>query len=48
MDTREYLKWCVETHQAAKERARKVLAKIGCGAVVVGMMGLWIGAWMIG
>ena len=48
MDTRAYLRWRIETHQAAKERARKTAEKVACGALMVLMAGLWIGAWMLG
>jgi hypothetical protein len=47
MDVRAYLQWRVETHQAARERARKVAEKIAYMAVMILMASLWIGAWMI-
>lgn len=48
MDVRAYLLWRIETHQAAKERARMVLEKIAYGALLVGMAALWIAGWMLG
>ncbi len=48
MDTRAYLRWRIETHQAAKERARKAAENVAYVALMVLMAGLWIGAWMLG
>lgn len=47
MDVRAYLQWRIETHQAAKERARKRAERIGCIVAMVGMAALWIAGWMI-
>ena len=48
MDIRAYLQWRIETHQAAKERARKVAERIAYGLLLAGMAGLWIAGWMLG
>ena len=48
MDTRAYLLWRIETHQAAKERARKAVEKIAYASMLVIMAGLWIVGWMLG
>ena len=47
MDTRAYLQWCIETHQAEKERNRKRLEKVGYVLAMIGMAALWIAGWMI-
>ena len=47
MDVRAYLQWCVETHQAEKERIRKHIERFLCGLVMVGMVALWWAAWLI-
>ena len=47
MDVRAYLQWRIETHQAAKERARKTAERIGYAAALGAMAGLWIVGWMI-
>ena len=47
MDTRAYLRWRIETHQAAKERARKRMEKAAYVITMVGMAALWIVGWMI-
>ena len=47
MDTRAYLQWRIETHQAAKEQARKRLEKAGYALAMVAVAALWIAGWMI-
>ena len=47
MDIRAYLQWRIETHQAAKERARKWAERIGYILAMVAMTALWLAAWMI-
>ena len=48
MDVRAYLQWRIETHQAAKERARKVAEAIGYAVTMLAMAALWIAGWMLG
>jgi hypothetical protein len=48
MDVRAYLQWRIETHQAAKELARKRLEKVGYVLAMIGMAALWIVGWMLG
>jgi hypothetical protein len=48
MDIRAYLQWRIETHQAAKERARKCAEKICYVLAMVAMAALWLTAWMMG
>ena len=48
MDVRAYLQWRIETHQAAKELARKRLEKAGYVLAMIGMAALWIVGWMLG
>jgi len=48
VDTRAYLRWRIETHQAAKERAWKAVEKIAYASMLVIMAWLWIVGWMLG
>ena len=48
MDTRAYLQWCIDTHQARKEIIRRRLTKAGYVLVMIGAAGLWIVGWMFG
>ena len=47
MDVRAYLQWRIETHQAAKELARKRAEKVAYVVAIIGMAALWIAGWMI-
>ena len=48
MDTRAYLWWRIETHQAAKEQMRKALEKLAYCGLIMAMAALWIAGWMLG
>ena len=48
MDTRANLQWRIETHQAAKDRARKALEKLAYCGLIMAMAALWIAGWMLG
>ena len=47
MDVRAYLQWRIETHQAAKERARKTAEQAAYIGALVLVAALWIAGWII-
>ena len=47
MDTRAYLQWCVESHQARQEIIRKRWEKVGYALAMIGLVALWIAGWVI-
>ncbi len=47
MDTRSYLQWRIEMHQAEKERRRKCLEKVAYAVTMMAMAALWIAGWII-
>jgi len=46
MDVRAYLQWRIETHQAAKERARRRIEKVLYFLSLCAIAALWIAGWV--
>jgi hypothetical protein len=47
VDTRAYLQWCVETHQARRRIIRKRMERLAKIGVMVAMVAVWIAGWML-